>query len=264
MKQLNGNLKVSEKATRGNQANNYVTALPILETPDSATLYIISDPADDEKEEKQDRDDEKQGEVPAERHRFKFGYSFSFQERLVSYATSFSRGAQLHALVMVTNDVDVISMEKALNSFIMANGGVASDDNPYRETRGEWFYFNRDDLMQVVTDFSNLLDDDRLLLRSQIWVRHGIYPDPARPNRVGIREARNQVRRQYRTRTGRIVRPAHEYKKGVKHQMENRMWDSIFSKRDYLKITKRTNARLREEQENEELYNRSWGLIRRK
>lgn len=186
------------------------------------------------------------------------------QERLVSYATSFPRGAKLHTLIMVPNDFDVISMEKALNQFIMENG-TPSDDNPYRQTRSEWFYFNRDDLMQLMIEFSDLLDEDRVLLRSQIWVRgDGIYPNPARPNRVGIRQARNQVRRQYRMRSGRIVRPAHEYKKGVKNQMENRLWDSIFSKRDYLKTAKRTTERLREAQENEELYNRSWGLIRAK
>ena len=62
LKQLNENLKVSEKAARGNQANNYITALPVLETPNSATLYIISDPADDEKKEVDDREDEKQAE----------------------------------------------------------------------------------------------------------------------------------------------------------------------------------------------------------
>lgn len=279
LKQINENLQVSEKATRGNQANNYVTALPVLETADSATLYIISDPADDEKEQKQqepeDREDEKQGEAPAVpeyisqkrqgRHRFKFGYSFSMQERLVSYATSFPRGAKLHTLIMVPNDFDVISMEKALSKFIMDNGGIASDDNPYRETRSEWFYFNRDDLMQLMVEFSDLLDEDRVLLRSQIWIRgDGIYPNPARPNRVGIREARNQIRRQYRMRSGRVVRPVHEYKKGPKNQMENRLWDSIFAKRDYLKTTKRTTERLRESQENEELYNRAWGLIRTK
>ena len=65
---------------------------------------------------------------------------------------------------------------------------------------------------------------------------------------VGIKNAINEVRRQYISRGGRVIKPVHEYKKGSKFQLENRFWDSVFGKRDYLGVgwetgNQRTNKR---------------------
>ena len=37
-----------------------------------------------------------------------------------------------------------------INQFIMENGGDESRDNPYRETRSEWFYMRRSELLEIL------------------------------------------------------------------------------------------------------------------
>ena len=81
-------------------------------------------------------------------------------------------------------------------------------------------------------------------------------------DRDGIQKAQNKVRRQYQTIGGRVVKPVHNYKHGSKFQMENRLYDSIFAQRDYLRQRKETTKNLRRQQEDIALYNRAWALIR--
>ena len=262
MLHLNKNLQQSEANSRKNQASNYSTALPILKTKNTGTLYVISDPADDEI--KDDIDDEKIGEVPDNPtvHRFKFGYTFDMKKRLVNYATSFPRGAEIHVFLMVSDDREILSMEQAMNTYIMQNGGTPDNSNPYRQTRSEWFTIDRSVLIELMKNFSNILDEHKVLLSSQIFERGGIYPNPANPNHTGIRAARNEVERKYESRSGRLIKAVHQYKRGSKSQMENRFWDSVFSRRDYLGSAKRKTKRLRELQANVDLYDRCWALIR--
>ena len=264
-----GRLRTSQRVDRAGQGTNFAKAFPIFQTRDSAFLYIVRNGADTQgMEEKQDSDSDIDDEKNPEprvvlKTRWKFGFSYNISERCMSYSVSLPRGVQAWCWIAVPDTYDLWSLEKKLKRWLLTQGAERSNDVPYRETETEFLAMDKDDMIQALRQFIDILDDKYALLKAQIFV-NGAYADPRNPNLNGIINPRNRAVKRYTSRYGRRIQTVIQQQRGARQAMVNRELDSIFRTRDWLGEGTRRTEELRREAAEKALYQRAWGLIRNK